>query len=487
MKTRIWGIVTDGRKVESMYTFTHYKVNHTENGIEVILYMDQNVTEFSSELGQPYQEEKVEIEEEATSFVKRVLPSLKISTVKVVVGAIVLTTVGMSTVSTKSASATMDEIAQQDGIDSTYTVVSGDSLSGIAKRYGTTVEVIKQANNLTSDFLRIGQSLTIPSGTSNSQATTPVLPVSNVYQVVSGDTLSGIAKRNGTTVDAIKQSNNLTSDFLRIGQQLTIPSGTSAVPATNPTLVSSNNYQVISGDTLSGIAKRNGTTVDAIKQANNLTSDFLRIGQQLTIPSGTSAVPTTNPTLVSSNTYQVVSGDTLSGIAKKNGTTVEIIKQANNLTSDFLRIGQSITIPAGATTTVPIQSTTYPQKATVNQEDLMWLAKMIYSESRGESLQGQIAVGAVIMNRVKSPLFPNSVKEVLFQTSNGYYQFTPAQTGSILSATPTSQNMEAALRALNGEDPTDGSLYFYNPTKTSSVWLKSRTVSTTIGNHTFAY
>lgn len=112
---------------------------------------------------------------------------------------------------------------------------------------------------------------------------------------------------------------------------------------------------------------------------------------------------------------------------------------------------------------------------------------MIYSEARGESLQGQIAVGAVILNRVNSPLFPNSVKEVLFQISNGYYQFTPAQTGALNNATPTQQNIDAALRALNGEDPTNGSLYFYNPSKTSSQWLKSRTVSTVIGNHTFAY
>src|SRR5690606_27200723 len=101
--------------------------------------------------------------------------------------------------------------------------------------------------------------------------------------------------------------------------------------------------------------------------------------------------------------------------------------------------------------------------------------------------EGQIAIGAVIMNRVNSPLFPNSVKEVLFEKSYGYYQFTPAETGAIHTAEPNAQNYEAAERALNGEDPTNGALFFYNPDKAQSAYLESRTVSTTIGNHVFTF
>ncbi|NEY72479.1 LysM peptidoglycan-binding domain-containing protein [Bacillus mesophilus] len=452
-------------------------------------------------------------------------------------GAILLTTIGIGTFSSKSASAAMNQTTQQQANNISYIVVNGDTLSAIAARFGTSVEAIKQLNKLSSDFLRIGQTLTIPSSPSEiplEQST------SNTYLVVSGDTLSAIAKTNGTTVEAIKQLNSLSSDFLRIGQTLTIPNGTNTSNTSN----TSNKHLVVSGDTLSALANNNGTTVEAIKQLNNLSSDFLRIGQELLIPmdqntniistsshlytvvSGDSlssiakdhgttvnaikqanglsndfiridqtlTIPTetndltVNDSVKSNSTiYQVVSGDTLSGIAAQTGTTVGAIKMLNQLNSDFLRIGQELRIPTATTTVTPSTNSPKETITAVNQEDLEWLAKMIYSEARGESLEGQIAVGAVIMNRVESPLFPNTVKEVLFQISNGHYQFTPAQTGSINTATPNNQNREAALRALNGEDPTNGSLYFYNPNKTSSVWLKSRTVSTTIGNHTFAY
>jgi len=123
----------------------------------------------------------------------------------------------------------------------------------------------------------------------------------------------------------------------------------------------------------------------------------------------------------------------------------------------------------------------------VSQEEVEWLAKMIFSEGRGESLEGQIAIGAEIMNRVESPLFPNNIKDVLFEQSYSYYQFTPVGTDDIYSATLNEENYEAARRAINGEDPTNGALFYYNPDKASSPYLESREVSTIIGNHTFSY
>ncbi|PIB56274.1 LysM peptidoglycan-binding domain-containing protein, partial [Pseudomonas sp. 2995-1] len=117
----------------------------------------------------------------------------------------------------------------------------------------------------------------------------------------------------------------------------------------------------------------------------------------------------------------VVSGDTLWRIANQNGITVNQLKQSNQLNSDNLQIGQTLVIPRNNTTS-STPSPTPQQVVSINQEALEWLAKMIYAEARGEPLEGQIAVGAVIMNRVNSSLFPNSVKEVLFEKSSGVYQ-----------------------------------------------------------------
>ncbi len=150
-----------------------------------------------------------------------------------------------------------------------YTVVKGDTLYSIARRFNTTVDAIKKLNNLTSNILSIGQQLKIP--TVDSEEEIPI-----IYIVVSGDTLYSIARRFNTTVDAIKKLNNLTSNILSIGQQLKIPTTDSEEEI--PII-----YTVVSGDTLYSIARRFNTTVDAIKKLNNLTSNILSIGQQLKI------------------------------------------------------------------------------------------------------------------------------------------------------------------------------------------------------------
>lgn len=200
-----------------------------------------------------------------------------------------------------------------------YTVKSGDSLWSISKKFGITVDELKQANNLTSNLLSIGQNLYIP--TKETDVTT------NEYVVVKGDTLYGIASKFNTTVDNLKSINNLTTDALAIGQILKIPSTTTT---------ETNTYTVKSGDTLYAIANKYNTTVDAIKALNNLSSNTLSIGQTLKIPSST----TSNDT-----TYTVKSGDTLYAIANKYNTTVDAIKNLNNLTSNTLSIGQTLKIP----------------------------------------------------------------------------------------------------------------------------------------------
>lgn len=206
-----------------------------------------------------------------------------------------------------------------------YTVKSGDSLWSISKKYGITVDELKQANNLTSNLLSIGQNLLIP--TKESETTT------DEYIVQKGDTLYGIANKFNTTVDNLKSINNLTTDSLSIGQVLKLPS----------TTASTNTYTVKSGDTLYGIANKYNTTVDTLKSLNNLTSNTLSIGQVLKLP-GSSATST--------DTYTVKSGDTLYAIANKYNTTVDALKSLNNLTSNTLSIGQTLKIPSSSSDNV---------------------------------------------------------------------------------------------------------------------------------------
>jgi hypothetical protein len=125
-----------------------------------------------------------------------------------------------------------------------------------------------------------------------------------------------------------------------------------------------------------------------------------------------------------------------------------------------------------------------------SDKDLYWLEQITEAEAGGEAYEGKIAVAAVILNRVDSPDWPNSIQEVIFQIVevNGvsYYQFSPVLDGRLYEVTPNAETARAVQAALSGEDPTVGATVFYNPAKTDNRWVRERPVNTTIGNHIFA-
>ena len=115
-----------------------------------------------------------------------------------------------------------------------------------------------------------------------------------------------------------------------------------------------------------------------------------------------------------------------------------------------------------------------------SSSDIYLLAKVIAAEGRGESYTGQVAIGAVVLNRVKHASFPDTIAGVIYQKG----AFT-CVTDSNWSVEPTSSSRKAAQDAINGWDPTGGAIYYYNPAKTASKWMFSRPVTTVIGNHRF--
>ncbi len=113
--------------------------------------------------------------------------------------------------------------------------------------------------------------------------------------------------------------------------------------------------------------------------------------------------------------------------------------------------------------------------------DIYLLAKTIHAEARGEPYIGQVAVGAVVLNRVKSSSFPNTISGVVYQP----WAFTAVHDGQI-NLEPNDSAMRAAKDAMNGWDPTNGCLYYFNPATATSKWIWSRKVQLTIGKHKFA-
>lgn len=200
-----------------------------------------------------------------------------------------------------------------------YTVKSGDSLWSISRKFGITVDELKSANNLSSNLLSVGQNLIIPG--KETQTT------GDEYVVKKGDTLYSIARKYNTSVDNLKSINNITTDSLAIGQIIKLPSTSSTA---------SDTYIVKKGDSLYSIARTYNTSVDKLKEINNLTSNALAIGQVLKLPSSNASEKVV---------YTVKKGDSLYSIAREYGTTVDAIKKLNNITSNTLSIGQKLLLP----------------------------------------------------------------------------------------------------------------------------------------------
>lgn len=229
----------------------------------------------------------------------------------------------------KLAEAVVKSIANYAGVsyspanmEKYYIVKKGDSLWSIASKNNTTVDNIKKLNNLSSNNLSVGQVLKLSYDTGNED-----IKESNIYTVKKGDSLWLIANKYGTTVDELKNANNLKSNTLSIGQTLIIPEKKEST--------SKISYVVKKGDSLWLIANKYDTTVEKIKSTNNLKSNTLSIGQVLVIPSTSEFI-----------TYTVKKGDSLWLIANKYNTTVDNIKKLNNLSSNNLQINQKLILPA---------------------------------------------------------------------------------------------------------------------------------------------
>ena len=118
--------------------------------------------------------------------------------------------------------------------------------------------------------------------------------------------------------------------------------------------------------------------------------------------------------------------------------------------------------------------------STTNSNDVNLLARIIYGEARGEPYTGQVAVGAVVLNRVKSSSFPNTISGVIYQSG----AFDAVKDGQI-NLSPDSTAKKAAQDALNGWDPSNGAIYYFNPATATNKWIWSRPMTVTIGKHRF--
>ncbi len=276
-----------------------------------------------------------------------------------------------------------------------------------------------------------------------------------IYVVQNGDTIYDIAKEYNTTVEHILEYNHIdNSSKINIGDELVIKKEEEDNNDKNLNL----NY--------------------SLSPHNDRTENFkLDVGRNYSVRyNPEQPLPDVNIPPDKIIQYFVDSGDTLYDLAQSFNTSVGVIMALNNMENSIIRQGQKLKLP------ILNLSKRQVLARTISQSDIEIMARTIHGEARGEPYMGQVAVGAVIINRILSNEFPDTIKGVIYQKN----QFTAVSDGQI-HYTPNNTAYRAAREAINGVDPTLGSLYYYNPeTAQNKSFFNTRKFVVSIGDHVFA-
>ncbi len=288
-----------------------------------------------------------------------------------------------------------------------------------------------------------------------STAVSAVPNLSLIYVIQQGDTLSEIAADYDVKLSRLKAENNINNTAsIKMGDELLIP-------------------------------QKPIKQVEPKAESKELFKDYSSQKKELSFAINTHHAARINPGQQAPDidkipkdkiiNYYVGPGDTLYDLARDFSTTIGTILALNNKKNSFLRSGEKILLPVHNLTSHQILN------KRVSKQELNLLARAIYGESRGEPYLGQVAVAAVIINRVLSRQFPNTFAQVIYQGG----QFSAVSDGQI-NLSPNQTAYRAARDALRGSDPTNGALYFYNPkTATRVGFFQGRRVITKIGDHLF--
>ncbi|GAA0380124.1 cell wall hydrolase [Bacillus horti] len=374
--------------------------------------------------------------------------------------------------------------------DHIHEVENGDTLWGIAQFYKVDVNELKQMNQLTTDIIYVGQNLLIPTTLTDSES----------YIVQEGDSLWKIADRFHLDIQDLQELNKLDSSVLQIGQVLLLPNENNRLEEEKLPDPKEDQEDKDTSTTLNstaflrGLRERLGNlsynptfsyTSYHWLQQNRLQSQSTesrsfeenRLSQDSVFTRGLGYMGATYPWYKSELDEQAISKHDHD---KKSTITVSSMTP---LVEDIGASDQSIDQYSGSES----ENEATQQVLQASEEDIELLARIIEAEAEGEPYLGKVAVGSVVLNRVEDDWFPDSIEEVIYQRVNKVYQFSPVGNGRINRVTPSEESFDAAKEALSGEDPTDGSLYFYNAKISSDKWIRTRTVVTEIGQHKFAH
>ena len=350
----------------------------------------------------------------------------------------------------------------------TYTAVAGDSLWGIAHKFGMTLDELKKANGLTSNNLYVGQTLKVRksaqqntnnetnqnqnSNGNNNDRPQQTVTSAETYTVKSGDSLWGIATKHGCNVNDLKSWNHLSSNLIHVGQKLVIGQKKSTVQQQQgkkePQQTTSNEtYTVKSGDSLWKIATNHNMSVSQLKNLNKLSSDMIFVGQKLVVSEKKQSAPSQNQNKPSQNqvtkpsTYTVKSGDSVWKIAHECGMSMNELVSLNGIKNNLIFPGQVLKVKAGAKAENVSKSETSGSK---NQNAASNGSSSTYTVKSGDSVWKISHEHGMSMDELKSL---NGLKDNLIIP------------GQVLKIKGTSSNTKQKIKTSSKETAEAGATY----------------------------
>ena len=350
----------------------------------------------------------------------------------------------------------------------TYTAVAGDSLWGIAQKFGMTLDELKKANGLTSNNLYVGQTLKVRksvqqntnnetnqnqnSNGNNNDRPQQTVTSAETYTVKSGDSLWGIATKHGCSVNDLKSWNHLSSNLIHVGQKLVIGQKKSTVQQQQgkkePQQTTSNEtYTVKSGDSLWKIATNHNMSVSQLKNLNKLSNDMIFVGQKLVVSEKKQSAPSQNQNKPSQSqvtkpsTYTVKSGDSVWKIAHECGMSMNELVSLNGIKNNLIFPGQVLKVKAGAKAENVSKSETSGSK---NQNAASNGSSSTYTVKSGDSVWKISHEHGMSMDELKSL---NGLKDNLIIP------------GQVLKIKGTSSNTKQKIKTSSKETAEAGATY----------------------------
>ena len=343
----------------------------------------------------------------------------------------------------------------------TYTAVAGDSLWGIAQKFGMTLDELKKANGLTSNNLYVGQTLKVRksvqqntnnetnqnqnSNVNNNDRPQQTVTSAETYTVKSGDSLWGIATKHGCSVNDLKSWNHLSSNLIHVGQKLVIGQKKSTVQQQQgkkePQQTTSNEtYTVKSGDSLWKIATNHNMSVSQLKNLNKLSNDMIFVGQKLVVSEKKQSAPSQSQ-VTKPSTYTVKSGDSVWKIAHECGMSMNELVSLNGIKNNLIFPGQVLKVKAGAKAENVSKSETSGSK---NQNAASNGSSSTYTVKSGDSVWKISHEHGMSMDELKSL---NGLKDNLIIP------------GQVLKIKGTSSNTKQKIKTSSKETVEAGATY----------------------------